>query len=61
MLRAGMVRQSAAGIYSWLPLGLRVLKKVEEIVRAEQDAAGASGDADADLAAGGALARERAL
>jgi prolyl-tRNA synthetase len=41
MLRAGMVRQSAAGIYSWLPLGLRVLKKVEEIVRAEQDAAGA--------------------
>src|SRR5271167_4001556 len=41
MLRAGMVRQSAAGIYSWLPLGLRVLKKVEGIVRAEQDAAGA--------------------
>ncbi len=41
MLRAGMVRQSAAGIYSWLPLGLRVLKKVEAIVRAEQDAAGA--------------------
>ena len=41
MLRAGMVRQSAAGIYSWLPLGLRVLKKVEEIVRTEQDAAGA--------------------
>jgi len=41
MLRAGMVRQSAAGIYSWLPLGLRVLKKVEAIVRREQDAAGA--------------------
>jgi prolyl-tRNA synthetase len=41
MLRAGMVRQSAAGIYSWLPLGLRVLKKVEEIVRTEQNAAGA--------------------
>ncbi len=40
MLRAGMVRQSAAGIYSWLPLGLRVLKKVEQIVRQEQDAAG---------------------
>ena len=40
MLRAGMVRQSAAGIYSWLPLGLRVLKKVEQIVREEQDAAG---------------------
>src|SRR4051812_21833575 len=41
MLRAGMVRQTAAGIYSWLPLGLRVLKKIEQIVREEQDAAGA--------------------
>lgn len=40
MLRAGMVRQSSAGIYSWLPLGFRVLKKIEQIVRAEQDAAG---------------------
>ncbi|MCZ6814613.1 MAG: proline--tRNA ligase [Alphaproteobacteria bacterium] len=40
MLRAGMVRQMAAGIYSWLPLGLRVLRKVEEIVRQEQDRAG---------------------
>ncbi len=40
MLRAGMVRQSAAGIYSWLPLGLRVLRRIENIVRAEQDAAG---------------------
>src|ERR1700750_2965693 len=42
MLRAGMIRQSSAGIYSWLPLGLRVLKKVERIVREEQDRAGAS-------------------
>src|SRR6516162_1989928 len=41
MLRAGMIRQSSAGIYSWLPLGLRVLKKVERIVREEQDRAGA--------------------
>jgi prolyl-tRNA synthetase len=41
MLRAGMVRQQAAGIYAWLPLGLRVLRKVERIVREEQDAAGA--------------------
>ncbi len=41
MLRAGMIRQSSAGIYSWLPLGLRVLKKVETIVRQEQDRAGA--------------------
>ena len=41
MLRAGMIRQSSAGIYSWLPLGLRVLKNVEQIVREEQDRAGA--------------------
>ncbi len=41
MLRAGMIRQSSAGIYSWLPLGLRVLKKVEAIVREEQDRSGA--------------------
>lgn len=40
MLRAGLIRQSSAGIYSWLPLGLRVLKKIERIVRQEQDAAG---------------------
>jgi prolyl-tRNA synthetase len=40
MLRAGMVRQAAAGIYSWLPLGFRVLKNIERIVREEQDAAG---------------------
>ena len=40
MLRAGMVRQTAAGIYSWLPLGFRVLKNIERIVREEQDAAG---------------------
>jgi prolyl-tRNA synthetase len=41
MLRAGMIRQQAAGIYSWLPLGLRVLKKIERIVREEQERAGA--------------------
>ena len=41
MLRAGMIRQSSAGIYSWLPLGLRVLKRIEQIVRDEQDAIGA--------------------
>ena len=40
MLRAGMIRQSSAGIYSWLPLGLKVLRKVEQIVREEQDEAG---------------------
>jgi prolyl-tRNA synthetase len=41
MLRAGMIRQEAAGIYAWLPLGLRVLRKVEQIVREEMDRAGA--------------------
>ena len=40
MLRAGMIRQSSAGIYSWLPLGYRVLRRIEQIVREEQDAAG---------------------
>jgi prolyl-tRNA synthetase len=41
MLRAGLIRQEAAGIYAWLPLGLRVLKKVEQIVREEMNRAGA--------------------
>jgi prolyl-tRNA synthetase len=41
MLRAGMIRQEAAGIYSWLPLGLRVLQKISQIVREEMDRAGA--------------------
>ncbi len=41
MLRAGMIRRHAAGIYSWLPLGLRVLRKVENIIREEMDRAGA--------------------
>ena len=41
MLRAGMIRQEAAGSYSWLPMGFRVLKKIEQIVREEQNRAGA--------------------
>ena len=41
MMRAGMLRKQAAGVYSWLPLGLRVLRKVEAIVREEMDRAGA--------------------
>jgi prolyl-tRNA synthetase len=41
MLRAGMIRQEAAGSYSWLPLGFRVLMKIEDIVREEQNRAGA--------------------
>jgi prolyl-tRNA synthetase len=41
MLRAGMIRQLASGLYTWLPLGLRVLRRVENIVREEMDRAGA--------------------
>ncbi len=41
MIRAGMIRQTASGIYSWLPLGLRVLRKVEKIIREEMDKSGA--------------------
>ena len=41
MLRAGMIRQQAAGIYSWLPLGLKVMRKIEQIIREEQNRAGA--------------------
>ena len=41
MLRAGMARQTSAGIYAWLPMGFRVLKKIEQIVREEQDRSGA--------------------
>lgn len=40
MLRAGLIRQTSAGIYAWLPLGLRVLRNIEQIVREEQDRAG---------------------
>ena len=41
MVRAGMIRQTASGIYSWLPLGLKVLRKVEKIIKEEMDKAGA--------------------
>ncbi len=41
MLRAGLIRQEAAGIYAWLPLGLKVLRKIEQIVREEMNRAGA--------------------
>ena len=40
MLRAGMIRQESSGIYSWLPLGYRVLRKIEQIVRDEMDRIG---------------------
>ncbi len=41
MLRAGMIKQASAGIYSWLPLGFKVMKKIEDIVRQEQNKIGA--------------------
>ena len=41
MLRVGMIKQSSAGIYSWLPLGFKIMKKIEQIVREEQDKIGA--------------------
>ena len=41
MLRTGMIKQSSAGIYSWLPLGFKVMKKIEQIVREQQNAIGA--------------------
>ena len=40
MLRVGMIKQSSTGIYSWLPLGFKVMKKIEQIVREEQDRVG---------------------
>ncbi len=49
LLRAGMVRKSAAGIYSFLPLGWRSLHKIEQIVREEMDAHRLAGDADAGV------------
>ena len=42
MIKAGMIKQSSSGIYSWLPLGLKVLKNIESIVREEQNNAGAN-------------------
>ena len=61
LLRAGMIRKLAAGIYTYLPLGLRALRKVEQIVREEMDRAGAQEVLDARGAAGGAVAGVRPL
>ena len=41
MLRSGMIKQDSAGIYSWLPLGQRVLNKISNIIKCEQDNSGA--------------------
>ena len=40
MLRTGMIKQASAGIYSWLPLGFKVMKKIEQVVREEQNRIG---------------------
>ncbi len=61
MLRAGMIKRLAAGIYTWLPLGVRVLRKVEAIVREEMDRAGRDRAADAGRAARRAVAGVRPL
>ena len=55
MLRAGMIRSLARGLYTWLPLGLRVLHKVENIVRQEMDRAGAQDQRAGDEFAPGGL------
>ena len=61
MLRAGMMRQEAAGIYAFLPLGFRVLQKICQIVREEQNRSGAIELVDADDPVRGPVARKRAL
>ena len=61
MLRAGMMRQEAAGIYAFLPLGLRVLNKISDIVREEQNRSGAIELLMPTIQSGGSLARERTL
>ena len=61
MLRAGLIKRLASGLYSWMPLGYRVLKKVERIVREEMDRAGAIEAADAGGAASRAVAGIRPL
>src|SRR5471032_1712010 len=60
MLRAGLVRQTSSGIYAWLPLGLKVLRNIERIVRGAERRR-CPGSADADDPVGRPLARERPL
>ncbi len=61
MLRAGMMRQEAAGIYAFLPLGLRVLNKICKVVREEQDRSGAIELLMPTILSADLLARERPL
>ena len=60
MVRAGLVRQMGAGMWTWLPAGWRVHQRVVGIIREEMDAIGGAGDADAGAAAGRAVAQDRA-
>ena len=52
LVRAGYIRRSAPGIYTWLPLGLRTLRKIEDIVREEMDAMGAQAERQPRVDAG---------
>ncbi|GIR33180.1 MAG: hypothetical protein CM15mP46_1750 [Alphaproteobacteria bacterium] len=61
MLRAGMIQQSSAGIYSWLPLGKRVLDKIEKYCARGAKPGGCIGNFDANHPASGNLAGIRAL
>ena len=61
MLRAGMIRKLASGIYSYLPLGFRVIKKIEKIIREEMNKAGGAGSFAAGGAAGRAVGGKRPL
>ncbi len=61
LVRAGYVRRAAPGIYSWLPLGLKVLRKVEGIVREEMDRIGAQEVSLPGASAQGAVRGDRAL
>ena len=61
LLRAGLIRKLAGGVYTFLPLGLRALRKVEQIVREEMDRAGAHRSAHARASAAGNLAAKRPL
>jgi prolyl-tRNA synthetase len=61
MMRAGMIKKLGAGIYTYMPMGLRVIRKVEAIVREEMNRAGCRGADHAGHAAGRAVAGNRAL
>ena len=61
MLRAGMIKQSSAGIYSWLPMGFKVLRKLENIVHEETGSRRPYSDVDAHAAIGRSVARKRTL